>query len=92
MDSGMVITRVEVSELVEPESSNIVAIGYDDDSQKAFVAFKNGTLYQYLDVKRELFDDLRDAKSVGKHLQGVFLKEGFSYEKLERTEIYLKEE
>lgn len=83
--------RVEVSELIEPESSNVASIAYDDGSGVAFVSFKNGSLYKYSDVPREEYENLRDADSVGRHLQGVFLGKGFEYEKLEDTELYVNE-
>ena len=91
MDSNMVITRVEVTELIEPKSSNIVSIGYDDRADTAFVTFKNGSLYKYSDVSEEEYQNLRDAESVGKYLQSTFIKKGFEYEKLEDTELFVNE-
>lgn len=63
-------------ELVPVSSSNIEAIGYDEDSQTLQVEFKNGSCYQYFDVPEHIFIGLRDAGSVGAYLsaniKGVF--------------------
>ena len=80
-------TVIFVSDLKKTESSNVDIIGYSDTLNKAFVKFKNGTLYQYDDVNHEAYADLSNAKSGGSHLSKVFLKKGFEYSKLEDTEI-----
>lgn len=49
-------------------SSNVSAIGYDAESQTLRVQFKNGGRYDYAEVEKEEFDDLRDAPSIGRHL------------------------
>lgn len=50
------------------DSSNVEAVGYDEDSSTLQVAFKNGTMYQYFDVPENVFIALRDADSVGGYL------------------------
>jgi hypothetical protein len=57
-------------------SSNVSAVGYDEDSSTLQVEFKNGTTYQYFDVPQLVYGGLRDASSVGAYLaaniKGVF--------------------
>lgn len=49
-------------------SSNVAAVGYDEDSQTLQVEFNNGGTYQYFDVPEAIFEGLRDADSVGQYL------------------------
>jgi KTSC domain len=57
-------------------SSNVAAVGYDEDSQTLQVEFNNGSTYQYFDVPKIVFDDLISAGSVGSylnaHIRGSF--------------------
>lgn len=53
--------------MIPVESSNIVAICYDPETQIMHVQFKNGT-YRYEDVPAVFFDHLKAAESKGKFL------------------------
>ncbi|MDO3377708.1 KTSC domain-containing protein [Geoalkalibacter halelectricus] len=55
-------------EMIGVDSSNVEAVGYDEDSSTLQVEFKGGALYQYFDVPENVFIELRDADSVGKYL------------------------
>lgn len=46
-------------------SSNIAAIGYDDESSTLEIEFTSGGIYQYSDVPRGTYDDLMSASSHG---------------------------
>ena len=50
------------------DSSNIEAIGYDDNMRELFVQFKGGTTYIYVDVPAEVHQELRQADSKGIYL------------------------
>lgn len=50
------------------KSSNIEAIGYDEESGTLEVAFKAGTIYQYLNVPNNIYNSLMSASSHGKYL------------------------
>ena len=50
------------------DSSNVAAVGYEEDSQTLQVEFNNGGTYQYFDVPQAIFDGLLSASSVGQHL------------------------
>ena len=50
------------------DSSNIEAIGYDDDAQALHVQFLSGECYIYHGVPREIFDELMTAPSKGSFL------------------------
>jgi hypothetical protein len=57
-------------------SSNVESVGYDDDSSTLEVAFHSGSVYQYFDVPRAVYDTLLQAESPGSFLheqiRGVF--------------------
>ncbi|MCH8080061.1 MAG: KTSC domain-containing protein [Proteobacteria bacterium] len=55
-------------ELIFVDSSNIEAIGYDDDTQELHVQFLSSGYYVYSDVPREVFDDLMNSPSKGSFL------------------------
>lgn len=49
-------------------SSSIVSVGYDDASALLEVEFKQGRVYQYLDVPRGHYDGIMSAASPGGYL------------------------
>jgi hypothetical protein len=51
------------------ESSQILAVGYDTETQTLAIQFKSGTraVYHYSNVTAEDFAALRDAESIGSH-------------------------
>jgi hypothetical protein len=53
---------------IHVESSNIESIGYDEDSKTLEICFLNGSIYQYFDVPKVIYDDLISADSQGKYL------------------------
>ena len=48
------------------KSSNIKGIGYDPDTKTMAVKFANG-VYHYHGIDQKTFDEMQNAKSVGKH-------------------------
>ena len=55
-------------EMIYVDSSNIEAIGYDEDAQELHVRFLSGGYYIYHAVPRQIFDDLMGAPSKGSFL------------------------
>ena len=53
-------------ELVEVESSNVQAIGYDADTKRLFVQFWKSGLYQYENVPEAVYNAFLQASSKGK--------------------------
>lgn len=57
-------------------SSNIQAIGYDEDKRILAVEFKSGSIYHYADIGADLALDLVNAESIGRfysqHVRGKF--------------------
>lgn len=49
-------------------SSDLAAVGYDDESSTMEVEFHDGSVYQYFDVPRDVYDRLLQAESPGSFL------------------------
>jgi hypothetical protein len=59
-------------EWTEVSSSNLKAIGYDDEENEMQVEFLDGSIYSYSDVPQESFNDvLSGAPSVGRAFNAV---------------------
>ena len=51
--------------MTEVNSSNISHIGYDESTKTLKVRFKKGGEYHYLEVPKEIHDQLMTSKSIG---------------------------
>jgi hypothetical protein len=63
------------------DSSQIAEIGYDATTQTLAVRFKSGGLYHYSGVEKELYDDMRAAKSLGAFFFKSIKAGGFAYKR-----------
>jgi hypothetical protein len=54
-------------ELQPVESSNIAAVGYDEDAEVLYIEFKSGTTYTYEDVPYYIYEELLGAESIGSY-------------------------
>lgn len=68
-------------EMINVDSSNVAAVGYDENSSTLQIEFNNGSMYQYFDVPENLFEGLRDADSVGGYL-AANIKGAYRYSKV----------
>jgi len=68
-------------EMIDVISSNVAAIGYDNNNQILYVRFTNNTLYIYKGVPIGEFDGLRNAPSIGSYLHRN-IKNLFPYERI----------
>lgn len=62
-------------------SSNIEAIGYDEESQILRVWFLNGTVYDYLNIPSMEFEALNNSPSIGSYFARS-IKGTYSYQKV----------
>jgi hypothetical protein len=76
-----------VNDLAKVESSNINLVAFG--TNKLYVQFKNGGLYQYNNVMQEDYNNLKNAESVGKFLN-TSIKPNYEFEKLEDTKIEIE--
>lgn len=49
------------------DSSQIEAIAYKEPHMKLFIRFKNGSVYEYMGVHPNIFQELRNSESTGKY-------------------------
>ncbi|MGK0272940.1 MAG: hypothetical protein ACI88H_003616 [Cocleimonas sp.] len=68
-------------DMIQVNSSNVTAVGYDVDSSTLQVEFHNGSAYQYFDVPEHLFEGLCNSDSVGSFLH-VNIKGIYRYSKV----------
>lgn len=55
------------SQLIPVNSSSIDSIGYGNKKSALIVKFKNGGLYVYTGVAKSVFDEFKNAGSLGKY-------------------------
>jgi len=72
---------MSIPDMQQVSSSNIFAVGYDADSQTAYVQFLNGSTYAYKGVPEHEFENLRTASSVGSYLNRNY-KNVYPYERV----------
>lgn len=63
------------------ESSTILSIGYDNDSEILEVEFKKGDIYQYYNVPTVIYDGLMESTSKGQFLH-VNIKNSFPFSRV----------
>ena len=68
-------------EMIPVSSSNIAAVGYDNQNEIVHVQFFNGTEYIYKGVPQYEFDGLLNAHSVGSYLNRNY-KNFYPYERI----------
>ncbi len=68
-------------DMVNVDSSNIEAIGFDEDSCTLQVEFVGGALYQYFDVPEHVFENFKSADSAGRFLSQN-IKGSYRYSKV----------
>lgn len=49
-------------------SSNVASVGHDSSTNTLSIEFKDGSVYHYHDVEKNMYNSLVDAKSIGKYI------------------------
>lgn len=62
-------------------SSNIISIGYDEDTQILEIEYKKNSIYHYFEVPQSEFDGLMNASSHGRYLNEN-IKDVYEYEQI----------
>ena len=52
-------------------SSNIKSVGHDPSTNTLAVEFKDGSVYHYHDVEKDIHEGLVSAKSIGSYLHSI---------------------
>ena len=69
-------------EMINVQSSNLEAVGYDDKHNILVVEFKHGGTYQYISVDKSIYENLLLADSKGKFFDQYVKKAGYQYSKV----------
>ena len=62
-------------------SSNILSIGYDNNSETLEIEFHGGAVYQYYNVAQGVYDSMMAASSKGQFLHSQ-IKDRFPYSRV----------
>lgn len=62
-------------------SSNIISVGYDEQNETLEVEFSDGSVYQYYNVNKNLYDQFISAPSKGQFL-AYQIKNVFPYSRV----------
>jgi hypothetical protein len=62
-------------------SSNLASVGYDEPSQTLEVEFANGTIYQYYNVGRALYDQFMQSPSKGQFLN-AYIRNAYPFSRV----------
>jgi hypothetical protein len=65
------------------DSSSVASVGYDASARVLEVEFRNGGVYQYLDVQGEEYDEFSEADSKGRYLN-TEIKPNHRYRRLKK--------
>ncbi len=68
----------QLPEMKSVSSTSVSEAGYDPATEKMYLRFSGGQLYEYDDVKQHDFDGLISAPSIGKLIRGL----PYSYRKV----------
>ena len=68
-------------ELRKVSSSNLAAVGYNEEDQSLVIQFKNGMFYEFKEVPIEVYNMMLRAPSIGKYFNAV-IRNKFAYTKL----------
>jgi len=67
--------------MIPVNSSNVAAIGYDDDEDELWVEYTWGGTYRYFGVSKQRFIALMSAMSKGQYINRVISKQ-YLYERV----------
>jgi hypothetical protein len=63
-------------------SSNILSIGYASEEKVLEIEFRNGSIFQYLNVPNNIYSGLMNARSCGRYFDAYVKKGNFEYKQI----------
>jgi hypothetical protein len=69
-------------EMTPVSSSNLAAVGYDNESATLRIQFLHGGIYDYQGVPADIYEGLINAGSKGQFFDKFIKKGGFPYSKI----------
>lgn len=67
--------------MIPVNSTNLMSVGYDAQTQELFIRFRNGSLYVYANVPQHVYEGLMSAPSHGQY-HAAHIKNAFRYKRL----------
>ena len=62
-------------------STNVASIGYDEATETLEVEFLSGSIYQYYNVQKNIYEEMNQAGSKGKFLN-TYIKNAYPYSRV----------
>jgi hypothetical protein len=78
------------TKLIPVESSSIHHVGYDPLTQRLFLEYEGGRLYEYLDVPDDLYVRLMKAESIGRFVNYA-IKPHYHYKEIHGRPAWVEE-
>ncbi len=75
------VNRGDILDRQRIDSSSIKSVGYDPDAEILEIEFRNGGVYQYLDVPKRVYEDVINASSAGRY-HTVYIKDEFRFRRI----------
>jgi hypothetical protein len=72
---------MSLPEMISVSSSNVESIGYDESTELLYVKFLNGSIYEYKNVPKMIYEQLLAAPSIGSYMHRN-VKGLYPYEKV----------
>jgi len=76
--------------LVAVHSSSIHHVGYDRDTQRLFLDYEGGRLYEYFDVPDDVYVRLMKATSIGRFVNYA-IKRHYHYKEIQHRPAWVEE-
>lgn len=71
-------------ELKEVQSSNIEAIGFDEEKQNLYIMFSGGSLYEYNPIEKKVYEAFMLSNSFGKFFYAIIkANKEYKYKKVD---------
>lgn len=64
------------------ESTDVVSIGYEEDTRTMEVQFQTGAVYVYYEVPQDFFEQFLTAPSKGKFVNYVLKRSSYAYDRV----------
>ncbi len=60
------------------QSSNVLSVGYDEETQTLEIEYKDGSVYQYYNVPASVYSELLATSSVGRFIH-QYIKNAYPF-------------
>jgi len=88
--ANQMVKKQRRTNLVAVHSSSIHHVGYDCDTQRLFLDYEGGRLYEYFDVPDDVYVRLMNATSIGRFVNYA-IKPHYHYKEIQHRPAWVEE-